>query len=96
MGPGDRRDDVRLEGGVRGAATKNELPLLSLGCTADRHYFRLLYGTEQYLLPFVQYRPLIDGKGDGAENPLFPPIFVCLLELRCDKNHPFMSPCVWS
>lgn len=52
---------------------------------------------EQYLLHFVQYSPLsVDDEGSGAETPLFPPIFVCLLQARYDKKHPFMSPCVWS
>ena len=58
---------------------------------------RKLYGTEQYSPPFLQYSPLlIDGKGEGAETPLFPSFFVCLLQVRCHKKHLFMSPCVWS
>lgn len=36
-------------------------------------FFRHLYGTEQYLTPFVQYSPLwVKGEEDGAEPPFCP------------------------
>lgn len=72
---------MKLEGGVRIAVP--HMSSLSRPWDTPQTGSTLLQAAAWDLPPFVPYSPLlVDGKEAGAETPLFPPIFVSLLEVE--------------